>query len=97
MRKVIVLLALLIALTGCGKTEEAALVVDPCVKINESEREAYKKWDARVGKVEPAQVTSAKLDILQWAFIITGNPNCFSSERLALAKSSITLIESDGN
>jgi hypothetical protein len=97
-RKVIAFIALLIALSGCGKSEEATPVVDPCATVVQSEREAAKKWNARADKkVEPAQVISAKLEVLQWAFIITGNPNCFSSDRLALAKSAITIIESSGN
>ncbi len=98
MRKVVALLALLIALAGCGKTEEVAPFVDPCVKVNQSEREAYKKWDGRVGqKMDPTQATSAKLEVLQWAFIITGNPTCFTSEKVALAKSTITILSASRN
>ena len=97
MRKVGILLAALMTLTSCSNTQVAAPVIDPCAKIVESEREAAKKWEARVGEVDRNTVNAAKFEVLQWAFIITGNTECFSAEKVASAKSAIALLSVGGN
>ena len=96
MRKIGSLLVTVMVLTSCGSTQEAAPIVDPCVKVKESAREAAKKWSTR-GEVDPTEVIGAKLEVLQWAFIVTGDAACFSDEMVATAKSAITLLSSSGN
>jgi hypothetical protein len=96
-RKIGILLVALMTLTSCGNTQVAAPVIDPCAKIVESESEAAKKWDARVGEVDRTTANLAKFEVLQWAFIITGNTECFSAEKVASAKSAIALLSAGAN
>lgn len=93
MRKLGVLIVLAVTLSGCGFPQKERVEIDPCTEVRETALRIAKELPDlnEVGK------NAAKLEILRWAFIVTGDSQCFSDELVATAKSTIALIGSSGN
>jgi hypothetical protein len=92
-RKLGVLIVLAVTLSSCGFPQHQETGIDPCIKVRETAQRIVKDLPDlnEVGK------TAAKLEVLKWAFIVTGDSQCFSGEVVATAKSAITLIGSNPN
>jgi hypothetical protein len=97
MRKIGLLLLLVTVLTSCGNTQEAAPIVDPCAQIRETSKQASVKWTDWKVRIDEIGIIGAKFEVLKWAYIITGDAECFSDELVASAKSAITLLASSEN
>lgn len=96
MRKLGLLLCLSIILTSCAATKDAQeefAPIDPCVQVRESAQQII----TNLPDMDEVGKTIAKLEVLRWAFLVTGDPQCFSNEMVATAQSAITLIGASGN
>jgi hypothetical protein len=87
LRKLRIFLVLSILISGCGATKQP-IAVDPCDEIKDLEKRVL----AELPSVDEVGRTQAKVEVLKWAFIVTGDPQCFSTEYVATAKSTIALV-----
>jgi Tfp pilus assembly protein PilP len=85
-RKVAIFVSSLLVLSGCGFPQQAAQN-DPCAAV----RKTAERLITNLPDVNEVGKTRAKLEILRWAFIVTGDSQCFSDEIVATAKSAIAL------
>ena len=93
MRKIGTLLILLITLSSCGFPKQEQETIDPCIEIRKTAQTIAKYFPI----LNEADKNRAKLELLKWAFMVTGDPQCFDGETVATAKSAIALVSSNPN
>lgn len=87
MRKLVFLIALLL-LTGCSSSGTKENTVNACSEVRATATKLYKD----LPDLNEATKAEAKFALLNWAFVVTGDPECFSDELVATAKSAIALV-----
>jgi hypothetical protein len=92
-RKIGTLLILLITLSSCGFPNQEQETIDPCIEIKKTAQNIAKNFP-NLNEVDKSR---AKLELLKWAFMVTGDPQCFDGETVATAKSAIALVSSNPN
>jgi hypothetical protein len=92
-RKIGTLLILLITLSSCGFPNQEQETIDPCIEIKKTAQNIAKNFP----NLNEVDKTRAKLELLRWAFMVTGDPQCFDGETVATAKSAIALVGSNSN
>ena len=87
MRKVVIFLSLSLVLSGCGFSEEAP-ATDSCTEV----RDTAQRIIDNLPDINEVGKTRSRLELLRWAFTVTGDSKCFSDEIVATAKSTIALV-----
>lgn len=86
--KALALLLILCALplSGCTRSEPTTPIQDPCI----ASREAAEGTLETLQELDPKS-SLAKVNLLTWAYLVTEEPQCFSAELVAQAKTAINL------
>jgi hypothetical protein len=72
--------------SGCTSSDSDAPAEDPCIAIRASAEEAFEPLrEMDLGS------SMAKVQLLSWAYLVTGDSQCFSVELVAQARTAIRL------
>lgn len=73
-------------LSGCTSSEPITPIEDPCI----ASRAAAEDTLETLQELDPKS-SLAKVNLLTWAYLVTEEPQCFSAELVAQAKTAINL------